>query len=242
MFKLLKDLTRPPEPLSPRPSASEAVPYVNPYIPRQARGTSPGPAGSPSIGRSTNGTVPPPQPEVKAPKEVEEMDGYAKIVVMLLHKLEAEGDTMLYLEVSRTNGTSLTIQTLSQLNGVPLTRHSSGSFRRHRGFEVLQKVFEEGLAWKERTDLGEEERQVEEVQRMEGVRIGLETLAWALRDRENRKAFDVSVMISTLLTKGCWWVSKSTASFTSSVSPTFIFGRSVHLTSPRGNTHHPTAE
>lgn len=37
--------------------------------------------------------------ELKVEKEVEETDGYAKIVVLLLHKLEEEGDVMHYVEV-----------------------------------------------------------------------------------------------------------------------------------------------
>lgn len=100
MFKLLKDLTRPPEPLSPRPSISEAVPSSHPYTPRQGRGRSPGPNGSPSLSGPAGPSKPlPKQQAAEVPKEVEETDGYAKIVVMLLHKLEEEGDTMHYLEV-----------------------------------------------------------------------------------------------------------------------------------------------
>lgn len=40
--------------------------------------------------------------------------------------------------------------------------------------------------------MAEEERQVQEVQRMEGVRAALQVLGWALVDRQNRQVFEVS--------------------------------------------------
>jgi hypothetical protein len=52
-------------------------------------------------------------------------------------------------------------------------------------------VFGKGLRWKARGDGDGEEWEVREVQRMEGVRIGMETLGWALSDRENRAVFEV---------------------------------------------------
>ena len=83
-------------------------------------------------------------------------------------------------------------QTLSQINLVPQTAAATGSFRRHRGFAVLTRVFGQGLAWKPRGDGDAEEWEVREVLRMEGVRVGLETLGWALSDRDNRAVFEVS--------------------------------------------------
>jgi hypothetical protein len=40
--------------------------------------------------------------------------------------------------------------------------------------------------------LGEEMQQVMEVQRIEGIRLALECLAWALNDRQNVQVFQVS--------------------------------------------------
>jgi hypothetical protein len=40
----------------------------------------------------------------------------------------------------------------------------------------------------------DEEWQVREVQRLEGVRLGFEVLAWAVGDREGATYFDVSVI------------------------------------------------
>jgi len=82
---------------------------------------------------------------------------------------------------------------LSQLNAVPQTKQATRAFKRHKGFSTLIKVFGSGLCWKARGEGESDEWEVREVQRMEGVRIGLESLAWALCDHENRKVFDVSV-------------------------------------------------
>lgn len=54
-------------------------------------------------------------------------------------------------------------------------------------------MLEHGLAWKEMREANDEERQVQEVQRWEGVRIAFETLGWALTERENRSFFEVSL-------------------------------------------------
>ena len=95
MFKLFKDLTRPPEPLSPRPTAAEGVQTTS-YTPRQPRGRSPGPSTlrTPLSGPDSTTTNP--------EKEVEEKDEDAKRVVELLKALEKGGQngTMHIVEVS----------------------------------------------------------------------------------------------------------------------------------------------
>lgn len=99
MFKLFKDLTRPPEPLAPRPVHSDASPISTPYAVRQARGgapnATPGSAGTTAT-LPTPATVPNPLKVV----EVDETDENAKTVVELLRKLETAGDMMHYVEVS----------------------------------------------------------------------------------------------------------------------------------------------
>ena len=84
-------------------------------------------------------------------------------------------------------------QTLSQIHAVPQSKQATRAFKRHKGFPTLIQVFKDGLAWKPRGQDEGEEWEVKEVQRMEGVRIGLETLGWALGDYENRKTFDVGI-------------------------------------------------
>ena len=95
MFKLFKDLTRPPEPLSPRPHA-DTSPISTPYAARQPRNgastTVPGAPGAVSSATAANAV---PAKVV----EVDETDENAKTVVELLHKLEAGGDMMHYVEV-----------------------------------------------------------------------------------------------------------------------------------------------
>lgn len=128
---------------------------------------------------------------------MEESDAHARIVAELLKKLEDGGDVMHYVEVSleiccKVSPHRADPQTLSQINLVPQTATATGSFRRHKGFAVLTRVFGQGFRWLPRSIDDGEEWEVREVQRMEGVRVGLETLGWALSDRENRTTFEAS--------------------------------------------------
>jgi hypothetical protein len=100
MFKLFKDLTRPPErldqPPSPSPAQSSTVPPSAPqsvgYAARQRTRPLPDQA---------NGTPTKPGAEVpKAPEEVEETEEDAKKVVELLKALEAAEELMTIVEVS----------------------------------------------------------------------------------------------------------------------------------------------
>ena len=58
------------------------------------------------------------------------------------------------------------------------------------------------LAWKMDQDTSDGERQVAEVQRMEGIRLALEVLAWAMQDRKSALFFEVCLlpMYSVMLT------------------------------------------
>ena len=58
------------------------------------------------------------------------------------------------------------------------------------------------LAWKMDQDTNDGEKQVAEVQRMEGIRLALEVLAWAMQDRKSALFFEVSLlpMYSVVLT------------------------------------------
>jgi len=58
------------------------------------------------------------------------------------------------------------------------------------------------LAWKMDQDNSNGEKQVAEVQRMEGIRLALEVLAWAMQDRKSALFFEVSLlpMYSVVLT------------------------------------------
>jgi len=58
------------------------------------------------------------------------------------------------------------------------------------------------LAWKMDQDSSDAEKQVAEVQRMEGIRLALEVLAWAMQDRKSALFFEVSLlpMYSVVLT------------------------------------------
>ena len=50
------------------------------------------------------------------------------------------------------------------------------------------------LAWKMDQDTSDGEKQVAEVQRMEGIRLALEVLAWAMQDRKSALFFEVSLL------------------------------------------------
>lgn len=48
------------------------------------------------------------------------------------------------------------------------------------------------LAWKTDNDVSDGQKQVAEVQRMEGIRLAFEVLAWAMQDRKSALFFEVS--------------------------------------------------
>ena len=84
-------------------------------------------------------------------------------------------------------------QTLSLILAIPATTVTRGAFRRQRGFEIIRIVFSKGLSWRSPKPTNDDaEREVEEVQRWEGVRLAFEVLAWALTEREGLKEFAVS--------------------------------------------------
>ena len=191
MLKLFKDLTRPPEPLSPRPSprARNSDLPSQPYAPRvpKIRGRSPAP------GSSTGGSAPP-SPALQTKEledEHEEEDEAAKQVDAVLKALreleEKEEDdktVMAYVEI------------LSQLNSVRPTKAALRTFRRMRGAQTLLYALDHGLARHSPNDTPEEEKQLEEVQRMEGIRIWFEVLGLVLQDRENHSLFQVTTLAS----------------------------------------------
>lgn len=51
------------------------------------------------------------------------------------------------------------------------------------------------LAWKTDHATSEGEKQVAEVQRMEGIRLAFEVLAWAMQDRTSALFFEVSIYL-----------------------------------------------
>jgi hypothetical protein len=65
------------------------------------------------------------------------------------------------------------------------------AFRRHRGFSTIMNTLSSRLAWKMDQEISEGEKQVAEVQRMEGIRLALEVLAWAMQDRKSALFFEV---------------------------------------------------
>nr|XP_018262052.1 uncharacterized protein I303_05067 [Kwoniella dejecticola CBS 10117]OBR84210.1 hypothetical protein I303_05067 [Kwoniella dejecticola CBS 10117] len=207
MFKLFKDLTRPPESLTPPPVTVSAPSTPVPYTARaksasRARSKSPAPAG---LGRSKSpGPTGSSHAHVHdgggdsgwsigtdiAGKEQEsededEVDTDAVKVVEYLREirsLEDGADVMRYVEI------------FSQILSIPCHFLSRRAFRRHTGFRTLLLCLSDGLAWRGKDDLKpaltEEEWQVREVQRMEGVRLAFEVLAWALGDRQGELQFE----------------------------------------------------
>lgn len=106
MFKLIKELTRAPEPLSPRASPGtqhtatqgDPLPVPTSYTPRQSRKRGPEAAAngssSPHGAGSSNGAV------VVTVPEVVETEDEAKNVVELLKELHKEEAVLHYLMVS----------------------------------------------------------------------------------------------------------------------------------------------
>ncbi|WVF68754.1 hypothetical protein IAT40_003526 [Kwoniella sp. CBS 6097] len=210
MFKLFKDLTRPPEALTPPPATASPASGV-PYTPRisraradsAARARSKSPAPGALGGGRAKSPAPPglggngndgagdsgwsvatdlPGEEVEEDEDETHPDG-VKVVELIreVRSLEEGADIMRYVE------------TFSQLVSVPSHFISRRAFRRHTGFRTIYLALSEGLAYTSRDTHGtisEEEWQVREVQRMEGIRLVFEVLAWALGDRQGEAAFE----------------------------------------------------
>ena len=82
---------------------------------------------------------------------------------------------------------------MSHLHSIPGHYQSRLAFRRHKGFETLLTVFRIGLVGKPaRSETSDEDAQVMEVRRIEGVRLAFELLAWATGDRAGATFFEVS--------------------------------------------------
>ncbi|KAK4689020.1 hypothetical protein P7C73_g1097, partial [Tremellales sp. Uapishka_1] len=177
MFKLFKELTRPPVSL---PSPSDSSPN---YTPR-GRGQSPGPSrdGLTTGDASRRGSAAEPTAPAKQ-KNVVETDEQAIKVVGLLHSLkgaEQQGDIMIYVEI------------FSQFLSLPSRMVTCRAFRRHGGFRVLMATLQHGLTYHATdTKEPEEEFQVKEVQRFEGIRLWFEVLAWAMGDRDGNSYFEL---------------------------------------------------
>ncbi|EIW67561.1 hypothetical protein TREMEDRAFT_33244 [Tremella mesenterica DSM 1558] len=229
MFKLLKDLTRAPEPLSRPPiqTSQDSSSLTPPYVPRvransrsvpsvvQQSSTTSNRDDEVPPSRSNPGIVTNINDEVSSgsdtnkegikisrngkqkqmqDQEQEEKSEDGKRVVGLLNELKVGNGIMDYVEVMsfimQSMSTRRANRGLSQLLSIPPNSHSRGAFRRHDGFQTLFIVFIKGLSWKESSKgMTEEEKQVEEVQRWEGVRLGFEVLSWA-QDREGTKFFE----------------------------------------------------
>nr|XP_019013052.1 uncharacterized protein I206_02549 [Kwoniella pini CBS 10737]OCF51833.1 hypothetical protein I206_02549 [Kwoniella pini CBS 10737] len=209
MFKLFKDLTRPPESLTPPPVTISAPPTPVPYTARaksssRARSKSPAPAG---LGRSKSpgpaGSSHSHRPSQEAAgdsgwsistdiagKDVEsededEVDPDAIKVVEYLREirsLEDGADVMRYVE------------SFSQILSIPCHFLSRRALRRHTGFRTILLCLSDGLVYTSQEDtkppLSEEEWQVREVQRTEGIRLAFEVIAWALGDRQGELQFE----------------------------------------------------
>ncbi|OCF40285.1 hypothetical protein I317_05918 [Kwoniella heveanensis CBS 569] len=218
MFKLFKDLTRPPEALTPPPATASPASGV-PYTPRvsraransaaRARSRSPAPpsgTGTPGIGGGGRAKSPAPHglgggnvhdggagdsgwsvatdlpgEEVEEDEDETHPDGIRVVeLIREVRGLEEGDDIMRYVE------------TLSQLVSVPSHFISRRAFRRHTGFRTIYLALSDGLAYTSReshANISEEEWQVREVQRMEGIRLVFEVLAWAVGDRQGEAAF-----------------------------------------------------
>ncbi|ORX37124.1 hypothetical protein BD324DRAFT_427167 [Kockovaella imperatae] len=177
MFKLLKDLTRPPEPLSPRlpshsdHSAASHHPHSSP-VPRLRGRASPAPSRQASpVTRVID------LPDDNPPTQ--ELEGDGKKVRELLEALDTVKDGVMgYVEI------------LSQLNSIRCNHTALQAFRIQKGFPRLFRTLKHLAASSSVPDEGDDERHVEQVQRMEGLRMWFEVLGWALRERESTKAFE----------------------------------------------------
>ena len=112
MFKLFKDLTRPPEPLVSRDVPSEGVSSNQSLsVPGIARPRSR--SGSSTFGASDISVIPAPTAPVQESStasdvSVESLENGAKEVTEVLKRLEGDGEVMNYVEVGRTIFAKLT--------------------------------------------------------------------------------------------------------------------------------------
>ncbi|WOO83333.1 Beige 1 [Vanrija pseudolonga] len=211
MFKLIKDLTRPPEPLNPTSSSASASATASgssapppPWAPRSRAASSASASGLPAnlaspgssaTAHAREGSMSSALDDDHEDESTEddnddedEDDPDAIRVIGLLYALMGVTDTMGYVE------------TLSELLSVPSTPASRRAFRRNAGFVRLRHALAFGLTWRPQKE-GEDEQayQVDEVQRSEGQRLALETLSWATGDRENQAFFEEHGGYSALL-------------------------------------------
>ena len=114
MFKLLKDLTRAPEPLNRPPPKATSSPHTNglqPYVPRQ-RSRSPGPSPlAAAVRPETEGAAQSSASKQTIPdkkEEPKETDEDALRAVELIKTLDSAGNgndgVMIYVEVSHLKG------------------------------------------------------------------------------------------------------------------------------------------
>ncbi|WVQ84943.1 hypothetical protein IAT38_007106 [Cryptococcus sp. DSM 104549] len=217
MFKLIKDLTRPPEALTPPPSTPSPPPSItatarhrarSASLAARARSRSPAPARAKSPGASgishrlaqghgeeggdSGWSITLDIGGEEEEEEGDETEEGAIRVVELVRALRNEDEDM--ADVMRY------VENFSQLLSIPGDFYSRRAFRRHTGIRTLLIALGEGLAWLPKKDgASDEEWQVREVQRMEGVRLGLEVLAWALGDRQGEAYFEQHGGYLTLL-------------------------------------------
>ncbi|WVQ73417.1 hypothetical protein IAR50_002989 [Cryptococcus sp. DSM 104548] len=205
MFKLIKDLTRPPETLTPPPadtpplqhgarqrarsrsrSVSRAGRSGSPAL-AGGRAKSPGGSGlNPRIGQDLDagdsGWSFAPEFGQEIEEDEDETEPDALRVVELIRALRREEEDEEIMSH---------IMTFSELLSIPGSFHSRRAFRRHTGFRTLFIVLGEKLAWKPTpTEAADEDWEVREVQRKEAIRLALEVLGWALGDRLGEAHFE----------------------------------------------------
>lgn len=233
MFKLIKDLTRPPEaltPLSTTPSSGSATPHgaqarTRPRSRLAVRGRSQSPAVPWMRAKSPGTAAFSHEPghgerdpgdsgwsfafdaEAEDEEDEDETEESAIRVVGIIRALrnnDKEADAMLYVEVSSYYMTGkLTAKDMgknfAQLLSIPSDFYTRQAFRRHHGTRTLFLALNDGLAWEPKEEeISEEEWQVKEVQRKEGVRLAFEVLSWALGDRVSKAHFEVCPITSEL--------------------------------------------
>ncbi|ADV25860.1 hypothetical protein I305_04819 [Cryptococcus gattii E566] len=220
MFKLIKDLTRPPEsltPLSTTPSSGSATPHgiqartrsrsrlslrsgsQSPAVPGM-RPKSPGTAAfAHESGQREGGQGDSEWPLAfdAGAEDEEDEDETAESairvvgIIRALRNDDTKADIMRYVEVSSPYmackvEADETGKNFAELLSLPSDFYTRRAFRRHQGVRTLFLALNDGLAWKPKgEETPEEEWQVKEVQRKEGVRLAFEVLSWALGDRRN---------------------------------------------------------
>lgn len=234
MFKLIKDLTRPPEsltPLSTTPSSGSATPHgiqartrsrsrlslrsgsQSPAVPGM-RPKSPGTAAfAHESGQREGGQGDSEWPlafdarteDEEDEDETEESAIRVVGIIRALRNADTKADIMRYVEVSSPYMTCKveadeTGKNFAELLSIPSDFYTRRAFRRHQGARTLFLALNDGLAWEPKgEETPEEEWQVKEVQRKEGVRLAFEVLSWALGDRVSKAHFEVYPIICKLL-------------------------------------------